>query len=97
LPANIVLPESWINVLVNRNPSAALTVISEKSWPELQPNFWQEEGYTFPFILMDRHLLWLGFPLGRGKGLQPPYIAARLNSEKVCDYLIGQLLTNDFD
>jgi hypothetical protein len=97
LPENIDLPESWINVLVNRNPSASLTVISEKYWSELKPNSWQEHGYTFPFILMDRHVLWLGFPLGRGKGLQPPYIAARLNSEKVCDYLIGQLVTKDLD
>jgi hypothetical protein len=95
LPVNIVLPESWVNVLVNRHHTATLIVISEKPWPELQPDSWQEEGYTFPFILMDQHILWLGFPLGRGKGLQPPYIAARLNSEKICDYLIGQLVTND--
>ncbi|PAE44282.1 DEAD/DEAH box helicase [Bacillus sp. 7884-1] len=95
LPVNIDLPESWVNVLVKRHPSVTLTVISEKSWPELQPNSWQEEEYTFPFILMDHHILWLGFPLGRGKVLQPPYIAARLNSEKICDYLIGQLVTID--
>ena len=95
LPVNIVLPESWVNVLVNRQHSATLTVISEKSWPELKPDSWQEDGYTFPFILMDQHILWLGFPLGRGKGLQPPYIAARLISEKICDYLIGQLVTID--
>jgi hypothetical protein len=95
LPDNIDLPESWVNVLVNRHHSAMLTVISKKSWPELQPNSWQEEGYTFPFILMDQHILWLGFPLGRGKGLQPPYIAARINSEKICDYLIGQVITID--
>ena len=95
LPVTIDLPESWVNVLVNRHHSTMLTVISEKSWPELLPNSWQEEGYTFPFILMDQHILWLGFPLGRGKGLQPPYIAARINSEKICDYLIGQVLTID--
>jgi hypothetical protein len=95
LPVTIDLPQSWVNVLVNRHHSTMLTVISEKSWPKLLPNSWQEEGYTFPFILMDQHILWLGFPLGRGKGLQPPYIAARINSEKICDYLIGQVLTID--
>jgi hypothetical protein len=95
LPVTIDLPQSWVNVLVNRHHSTMLTVISEKSWPELLPNSWQEDGYTFPFILMDQHILWLGFPLGRGKGLQPPYIAARINSEKICDYLIGQVLTID--
>lgn len=93
LPVTIDLPESWTNVLVHRNPSATLTVISEKPIPEINPDLWQEAGCSFPFVVIDEHILWLGFQLGRGKGLQPPYIAARLNSEKVSDYLIGQLLT----
>ncbi|MFS0777293.1 AAA domain-containing protein [Neobacillus sp. 3P2-tot-E-2] len=97
LPVTIVLPESWINVLVHRNSYAKLTVISEKPIPEIQPDSWQEAACSFPFVVIDEHILWLGFQLGRGKGLQPPFIAAKLNSEKVCDYLIGQLLTKDFE
>jgi hypothetical protein len=95
LPVTIVLPESWTNVLVHRNPSATLTVISEKPIPEIQADSWQEAGCSFPFVVIDEHILWLGFQLGRGKGLQPPFIAAKLNSEKVCDYLIGQLVTDN--
>lgn len=97
LPEMIVLPEAWTNVLVQRKPSVILTVISEKSWPDIRPDLWQENRCSFPFVAIDEHILWLGFQLGRGKGLQPPYIAARLNSEKVCDYLIGQLVTNDIE
>lgn len=95
LPVTIVLPETWTNVLVHRNPSATLTVISEKPIPEIQADSWQEAGCSFPFVVIDEHILWLGFQLGRGKGLQPPFIAAKLNSEKVCDYLIGQLVTDN--
>ena len=45
--------------------------------------------------MIDRQILWLGQPLKRGNGIQPPYIAARLDSEKVCEYLGGQFLTNE--
>jgi hypothetical protein len=97
LPVTIVLPESWTNVLVHRNPSATLTVISEKPIPEIQADSWQEAGCSFPFVVIDERILWLGFQLGRGKGLQPPFIAAKLSSEKVCDYLIGQLVTDNIN
>ncbi|WP_045521685.1 AAA domain-containing protein [Neobacillus niacini] len=93
LPVNIELSEQWKVALVNRLPSVKLTIISEKSWPELQPTYWQEEGWTFPFVIIDQHILWLGLPLERGKGIQPPYIAARLDSEKVCENLVAQYLT----
>lgn len=94
LPEHIVLSEPWRHALVNRNSFVSLTVVSEKSWPELQPDHIQDEGWNIPFIIIDQHILWLGHPLERGKGIQPPYIAARLDSEKVCEYLIGQFLTN---
>lgn len=93
LPVNIELSEQWKGALVNRHPSVKLTIISEKSWPELQPTYWQEEGWTFPFVIIDQHILWLGLPLERRKGIQPPYIAARLDSEKVCENLVAQYLT----
>lgn len=93
LPPHMVLSEQWKSAIVNRNQSTELTIISEMSWSELQPDNWQEEGYTFPFIIIDQQILWLGLPLERGKGIQPPFIAARLASEKVCEYLFGQLIT----
>ena len=95
LPDHFVLSEQWRQALVNRDPMVGLTVISEKSWPELNPDFLQTEGWNIPFMITDQQILWLGQPLERGKGIQPPYIAARLNSEKVCEYLLGQFLTNE--
>jgi hypothetical protein len=93
LPETHVLSEEWRHVLGNRNLSVNLTIVSGKSWPELKPDNWQEEGLTFPFIIIDQRILWLGLPLERGKGIQPPYIAARLDSQKVCENLLAQYFT----
>ncbi|MEH7180419.1 DEAD/DEAH box helicase [Neobacillus vireti] len=90
LPVHIQLPEDLKYSLAGRNLSVELTVISEKAWPELKPNIWQETGWNCPFIMIDQQILWLGQPLERGKGIQPPYIAVRLDSEKICEYLNEQ-------
>lgn len=95
LPVKIILSEQWENVLMNRHSSVALTLISEKSWPELHANDWQEEALNFPFVMIDQKILWLGLPLEKGIGIQPPYIAARLVSEKVCETLVTQYLRTD--
>jgi hypothetical protein len=95
LPVTTVLSEEWITALVNRNLSVKLTIISDKYWPELKSDTYHEEGLNFPFIIVDHHILWLGLPLERGKGIQPPYIAARLDSQKVCENLVAQYLTSE--
>jgi hypothetical protein len=95
LPAHSVLPEEWRHTLAERNSSVNLTVVSEISWPVLKPDNWQEEGWNFPFIIIDKHILWLGHPFEKGKGIQPPYIAVRLDSKKVCEYMTGQFLPDD--
>jgi hypothetical protein len=90
LPEQTSLSEEWKEKLKNRSKSVRLTVIAEEAWLELDPNQWHNEGLSFPFIIIDQQLLWLGLPVEAVKGVQPPYIAARLNSEKVCEYVIGQ-------
>ena len=86
LPEHTMLPNHWIEKLKGKN----LTVISINPWSELQPNNQISIGLTFPFILIDGHLLWLGLPLEGAVGMQPPSIAVRLDSERVCEYLLRQ-------
>ncbi|MEH7304228.1 DEAD/DEAH box helicase [Neobacillus drentensis] len=93
LPEQTVLPEQWKVQLQNRNQSVKLTVLAGESWKELQPDHILSVSLSFPFIIIDEQLLWLGLPLEANKGVHPPYIAARLQSEKVCEYLIGQFQT----
>ncbi|MGG5254242.1 AAA domain-containing protein [Neobacillus sp. SM06] len=86
LPEQTVLPDHWIEKLKQQN----LTVISTNPWSELLPNNRISLDLTFPFILIDDHLLWLGLPLEGAIDIEPPSIAVRLDSEKVCEYLIRQ-------
>jgi hypothetical protein len=90
LPEQTMLPEQWKEQLKSRK-KAKLIVISEKQWEDLQPDRRVEINLSFPFIMVDYRLLWLGFPLEGTIGVQPPYIAARLHSERICEYLISQL------
>lgn len=90
LPNEAYLTVEWRKQLANRNPRTKLTVISEKAWDELNPNHWQQEVVSHPFIIINHQVLWLGFPLEAAKGIQPPYIAVRLDSKMVCEYIIGE-------
>ncbi|SMQ79752.1 AAA domain-containing protein [Bacillus sp. OV166] len=90
LPEQTFLSAQWKDKLKNRSHSVKLTVFSGEPWAELQPNQLLHESLSFPFIMIDEQLLWLGLPVEAVKGVQPPYIAARLNSEMVCEYFMGQ-------
>jgi hypothetical protein len=46
--------------------------------------------FPFPFVMIDTKILWLGQPLKGVRGIQPPYIAARLDCRRICEYLVTQ-------
>lgn len=93
LPEQAFLPAHWEDKLKNRSHSVKLTVLAGEAWASLEPDLLLNENSSFPFIMIDKQFLWLGLPLEAAKGVQPPYIAARLHSEKVCEYLLGQFQT----
>ncbi|MEH7302170.1 AAA domain-containing protein [Neobacillus drentensis] len=95
LPSQTVLTEEWRERLRNRAQQVNLTIISDDEWPELLVNERVDEGLSFPFIIIDQRFLWLGLPLEGLKGVRPPYIAVRLDSEKVSEYLLGQFLIKE--
>ncbi|MDR4947553.1 AAA domain-containing protein [Neobacillus cucumis] len=95
LPAHTRLSPEWLEKLNNREKIVKLTLISESEWMELRPDYRVEEGLSFPFIIVDQQFLWLGLPLEGTKEIQPPFVAARLDSEKVCDYLLSQFITRE--
>ena len=59
-----------------------LTVISGHEWSELQVNEWIKASFPFPFVMIDNQTLWLGLPLEGVRGVQPPFVAVRLESER---------------
>jgi hypothetical protein len=90
LPNQTVLSEKWKDKLKNRNDRVKLTIFSAEEWTELQPDHLLNESLSFPFIIIDEQLFWIGLPLEGANGVQSPFIAARLDSEKVCEYFLGQ-------
>ena len=38
------------------------------------------DSITYPFITIDRKYVWLGVPIEASNRVQPPYVAARLES-----------------
>ncbi|MDP4087395.1 MAG: AAA domain-containing protein [Bacillota bacterium] len=91
LPRHTALTEQWKDILNYRNKCVKLAVISAEYWEELQSDQCINESLSFPFVMIDRHILWLGLPLEGTKGVQPPYVAGRLDSEKIAEYFLGEL------
>ncbi|WP_066062477.1 AAA domain-containing protein [Neobacillus soli] len=95
LPEQSNLSEKWQEKLRFREKGVKLMVFSEEEWAGLQANQMVGASLSFPFIIIDERILWLGLPLEGAKGVQPPYIAARLDSAKVCEYFLGQFLAGE--
>ncbi|MDP4161830.1 MAG: AAA domain-containing protein [Bacillota bacterium] len=90
LPDQTVLSEQWKEQLSKRNKRVKLTLMSGKPWAELQPDHVMNESVPFPFVIIDERLFWFGLPLEGAVGVHPPFIAARLESEKVIEHFLGQ-------
>ncbi|MBY0121729.1 AAA domain-containing protein [Bacillus sp. S/N-304-OC-R1] len=89
LPEGSKLSEEWTKHLSNRGKRVKLTVISNQECSD--SDVWLDESFAFPFVIIDEKVLWLGLPLEGARGVQPPYVAARLRSSKVCEYLLKQI------
>jgi hypothetical protein len=89
LPEGTILTEEWNQQLRKRRKGVKLMEISIQKCCD--SDVWLEEGFPFPFVMIDEKVLWLGLPLEGARGVEPPYVAARLSSSKVCEYLLKQL------
>lgn len=89
LPEGNKLSEEWNQQLENREKRIKLTVISTQQWGKC--DVWLDKNFSFPFVIIDDKVLWLGLLFEGVKGIQPPYVAARLSSSKWCQYLLKQM------
>lgn len=48
------------------------------------------EELTFPFVMIDEEILWLGTPYEGGGNTRPPYVSVRAESTVLCSYLLDQ-------
>ncbi len=85
LPEGTKLAEEWDKQLLDIEKRLKLIIISDQKRSEY--GVWMEESFPFPFVIIDEKVLWLGVPLEGAREVNPPYVAARLRSSKVCEYL----------
>lgn len=95
LPEGTILSAEWKKQLVNRQSQVKLVVISNDDCDELNANQLVYPEIPFPFIIIDKRLCWLGIPLEGARQVQPPYVAARLESKTMSEYILGQVLNRE--
>ena len=59
---------------------------------DLPVNQMVSDSISYPFITIDRKYVWLGVPIEASNRVQPPYVAARLESSVFAEYLLNQVI-----
>ncbi|MFD9627144.1 AAA domain-containing protein [Peribacillus muralis] len=95
VPDMTSLPLEWQQHLLKRNPKVNLTIISAKRNPEIISDQFVCLPVSFAFFIIDKRIVWLGLPVESNDRVQPPYVAARLESEMMADELLFQFKKNE--
>ncbi|OIK11366.1 DNA helicase [Bacillus sp. MUM 116] len=90
LPKHTVLPELWRKKLNTRSKHVQLKILSSRRWTELSADEWFMNDPSFPFLIIDERILWLGVPMEAGIDIRPPFVAVRLDSKNLANYLLDQ-------
>jgi hypothetical protein len=90
-PRSEGLNPEWSELLNKRPQSVELSFVSPEMDKELKVDHWVPDSIPFPFVLIDQRILWVGLPLEGAKRVKPPYVAARLHSESVGQYIFAQI------
>jgi hypothetical protein len=90
LPQNTLLTNEWYDVIATIADQIGITLISKQFITNKNITYIEEE-LSFPFVIVDDHIFWLGLPLEGAKNCHPPFVAARLESEKFVTQFLTQL------
>ncbi|WP_050615257.1 DEAD/DEAH box helicase [Bacillus testis] len=96
LPREHNVSPVWLKELKKINDSVAINILSDApSDMEFGEPYFAE--VPFPFVLIDRRILWLGQPFEQSKGVLPPYVAIRLDSMPFIASFLGHLGVEGLD
>ncbi|WP_342366297.1 AAA domain-containing protein [Peribacillus sp. TH14] len=84
------LSEEWKLILMKRDPEVKLTIISGNRNPEIFTDYFICMPVSFSFIIIDGHVVWLGLPVESNNRVQPPFVAARLDSPIIAEEILSQ-------
>lgn len=94
LPNASNLPEEWRVMLKSCPTAVKITILSAIMDHALKGNQMVSNSVTYPFIVIDQKYVWLGVPIEASSHIQPPYVAARLESSIFAEQLLNQVIVD---
>ncbi|MFE7062619.1 AAA domain-containing protein [Sutcliffiella sp. NPDC057660] len=91
IPCFSNLSPQWLEVLKKFKAHSTLVIVTGRD--SGQPLFKITrvvEELTFPFVMIDEEILWLGTPYETGRNTRPPHVSVRAESAVLCRYLVNQ-------
>lgn len=95
LPNSSNLPSEWREMLKKCSAPVQVTILSVKIDHNLQGNHIISNTITYPFIVIDQKYVWLGVPIEAINHIQPPFVAARLESIVYADHMLNQVIFDE--
>lgn len=92
IPSKKDLPIEWKKICDGRKPTVTYTLAASDSVSGVQYDQFIKRNIPFPFILIDQKYIWLGMPYELTENVKPPFVAVRVFSEKLVEYVLDQLL-----
>lgn len=95
LPNSFTLTDEWITMMKNCQETTKITIVSSKINRDLPVHRFISNTISFPFIAVDRKYVWLGVPIEASHRVEPPFVAARVESVVFAEQLINQVLVTE--
>ncbi|XQY90182.1 DEAD/DEAH box helicase [Metabacillus sp. HB246100] len=92
LPPGKHYSKEWQSGFTTLPNNVKFTMLSESEAFKGKKVNWIDKSLSFPFIIIDEKILWLGMPFEAGINVQPPFVGARLVSEAVVSYFLKQIM-----
>ncbi|OIJ12850.1 DNA helicase [Anaerobacillus arseniciselenatis] len=91
LPQNTELTPEWQEVISSISEGVNISIVCKQRALSNRQVHYIEADLPFPFVIIDESVIWLGHPLEGATKSKPPFVAARLYSEKFVQYFLSQL------
>ncbi|WP_368657185.1 AAA domain-containing protein [Metabacillus halosaccharovorans] len=92
IPMEKVLPVEWRTMCDERKSTVTFSIIASHSVSGVKYDRLIKRNVPFPFIIIDQKYLWLGMPYELSENSKPPYVAVRVSSIKLAEYVHEQLI-----
>ena len=92
IPPGKDLPEEWKRMSDQRQSTVTYSIVAYDSVTGVQYDRLIKRNIPFPFIIIDHKYVWLGMPFELAEQVKPPYVAVRIFSKKLVEFLYDQLI-----